>query len=179
MKLLIIGLVIVIAGGWYFVSSKETVKEGVMMEKDHIMEGEEVMMKKEGDAMIMEGSFTGKVIAGSSSPLLEYNTKDYEMALKSDRLVVLYYYASWCPLCKIEFKSTRAAFDALEGEDVVGFRVHFNDGSTTKEMENLAREYGVAYQHTKVFIKDGERVLKSPETWGLARYAEEFTNNLK
>ncbi len=184
--IIIAGIVIVIAGGWYLVSSKDAAKEGVMMEDGHkgdsMMEGDEVMMKKEDDSMMMEGdsmmmkAFRGEVISGA---LLEYSSEDYKKALASERLVVLYFYADWCPLCKIEFEDTKKAFKDQDIDNVVGFRVHFNDGATTKEMENLAREYGVAYQHTKVFIKNGERVLKSPETWGLERYNEEITNNLK
>lgn len=155
--------------------------DAMMMKDDHNHEGDAMMKKEEsGDAMEKDASFRGAVIAGSSAPLLEFNQRDYETALEHNRVVVLYFYASWCPLCKKEFENTKAAFNAYEGDDLVGFRVHFNDGEVTPEMEALAREFGVAYQHTKVFIKDGERVLKSPETWNTERYLNEFakaTNN--
>lgn len=153
-------------------------KDGDAMMKD---DGEAMMKKEEsGDAMKKDASFKGAVIAGSSAPLLEFNQRDYETALAQGRVVALYFYASWCPLCKKEFENTKAAFNAYEGDNLVGFRVHFNDGEVTPEMEALAREFGVAYQHTKVFIKDGERILKSPETWNTQRYLNEFakaTNN--
>jgi len=58
--------------------------------------------------------------------------------------------------------------------DVVGFRVNYNDGETDSFEEGLAREFGIAYQHTKVIIQDGERVLKSPETWNKDRYLSEL-----
>lgn len=193
---IILALLVVLGGGWYLAQkdgSSETADSGEMMEEkegdammdsgteghsgDTMMEGEAMMEKKDGDTMVeTETSFRSAVIAGSSSPLLEFDQRDYEAALDSDRVVVLYFYANWCPLCRAEFIDTRAAFDSLRSNEVVGFRVHFNDGDVTPEMTALAREFGVAYQHTKVFIKNGERVLKSPETWSQERYLTEFKN---
>lgn len=147
------------------------------MEDGTMVEGD-AMMKTDGDTMMetkTETSFNSAVIAGSSAPLLEFDQRDYEAATKSGRLVVLYFYANWCPICKAEFAdAVKPAFNSYSGDDVVGFRVHFNDDAVTPEMEALAREFGVAYQHTKVFIKGGERVLKSPESWDKDRYLREF-----
>jgi len=197
---MVIGIVVVIlllGGGWYLTQKSEpseTAKSGEMMEAktdesmmegghdgDSMMENSDSMMETgasmemEADAMKKETSFSGAVIAGSSSPLLEFNQRDYTAARASGRVVVLYFYANWCPLCKAEFVDTKAAFNALKDDSVVGFRVHFNDNDITPEMEALAREFGVAYQHTKVFLKNGERVLKSPETWSKERYMQEIT----
>lgn len=119
-------------------------------------------------------SFQGQVLAGSSSPLLEFNQADYQTALASNRLIVLYYYANWCPNCIAEFPKMQAAFNGLSGDDVVGFRVSFNDNETTDAEEDLARQHGVAYQHTKVFVKNGSRILKSPESWEQSRYEGEI-----
>lgn len=119
-------------------------------------------------------SFSGTILAGSTSPLLEYNDADYQKAKSSGKLVVLYYYANWCPICIAEFEKTKSAFNELKRDDVVGFRINFNDNETTDAEEALAREYGVAYQHTKVFLQNGERVLKSPESWEQSRYLDEI-----
>jgi thiol-disulfide isomerase/thioredoxin len=135
--------------------------------------------KAQGDIMLDNtASFSGTVLAGSTSPLLEFNEADYKKAVASDKLVVLYFYASWCPLCRAEFPKMESAFDAITSNDVVGFRVHFNDPELTDPQEDLAREFGVAYQHTKVFLKNGQRVLKSPETWDQARYSSEIQKAL-
>jgi hypothetical protein len=70
---------------------------GTMMKK------EDTMMKKE-DAMMDGGMmYKGAVLAGKASPLLDFNKADYDTAVKSGKLVTLYFYANWCPLCKAEF----------------------------------------------------------------------------
>lgn len=123
--------------------------------------------------------FTGEVLAGTSSPLLAFNQADYEAAINSGKLVVLYYYANWCPICRAEFPKAEAAFDQLQTDQVVGFRVNFNDTQTDDAEKALAREHGVAYQHTKVFVKNGQRILKSPETWETDRYLTEINAALR
>jgi len=158
-------------------------EDGTMMKED----GEKMMMEDDGNMMMEDGnedtmmktSYAGKVIAGDTSKLLEFNKADYDSAIASDKLVVLYFYANWCPLCKAEFPKAEAAFDELTTDQVVGFRVHYKDDEITNDMEDLAREFGVSSQHTKVFIKDGGRIMKTPETWDKSRYLEEITNALK
>jgi len=122
--------------------------------------------------------FTGTRISGTSAPLLEFTRADYDKAVASGKLVVLYFYANWCPICKAEFPTVQSVFAELATDKVVGFRVNFNDNETTDDEEGLAREHGVPYQHTKVFVKDGSRILKAPDTWDKARYLSEINNAL-
>ena len=131
----------------------------------------EIIKKEESKTAL---KFTGTVLAGSSSPLIDFNKSDYEAALRSNKLVVLYFYANWCPICKAEVPKLVSAFNELKSDAAVGFRVNYNDNETDADERNLAREFGVAYQHTKVFIKKGVRVLKSPETWEKDRYLAEI-----
>jgi len=72
------------------------------------------------------------------------------------------------------------AFNELDtdGVEVIGFRVNYKDSATNENEESLAREHGVAYQHTKVFVKNGERILKAPDGWDKDRYLEEINNAL-
>lgn len=122
--------------------------------------------------------YTGTVLAGNSAPLLDFTREDFEQAKGSDELVVLYFYANWCPICAKEFPLMQAAFNQLSTDKVIGFRVNFNDSDTEEYEEQLASEYGVAYQHTKVFLRGGQRMLKSPESWTMERYITEITNVL-
>ncbi len=116
--------------------------------------------------------FQGKLLAGSTTPYYEFSKADYELALQSKPYVVLYFYANWCPICRAEQPHTFAAFNEIQRTDMVGFRVNFRDSETDDDEVGLARQFGVTYQHTKVVLKNGERVLKSPETWSKEDYLE-------
>lgn len=125
----------------------------------------------------MMGSYQGSVLAGSSSPLLDFTKADYEKALSQGKIIALYFYADWCPICKAEFPVMQEAFDSLSREDVVGFRVNFKDDDTDADEVALARQWGIAYQHTKVFVVGGKQALKSPESWDRARYDSELSKS--
>ena len=121
-----------------------------------------------------ETGYTGKVLAGKTSLYLDFNRADYEKALKENKKILLYFYANWCPLCVAEEPKTFSAFNELNDGDLVGFRVNYRDSDTDMNEEGLAEEYGVAYQHTKVLIKDGKKTGKYPDSWNKERYLEEL-----
>lgn len=122
--------------------------------------------------------FTGTVLAESSSPVIDFNKTDYETALSAGRLIVLFFYADWCPICKEEIPKFYEALQEIDDETVVGFRVNYNDDFTDSFEEDLAREFGVSYQHTKIFLVSGERVLKAPDSWDKERYITEINKLL-
>ena len=123
--------------------------------------------------------FKGKVLAGEIPYVTDFVKSDYDQVKNSDNLIVLYFYANWCPVCREEILKFYSAFDELSKDSnkyakVVGFRVNYNDSDTDEDETALAKEFGVAYQHTKVFIKKGIRILKSPESWEKQRYLDEI-----
>jgi len=120
------------------------------------------------------GGYVGTVLAGSYSPLLDYNKQDYTNAIIAGKVVVLYFYADWCPVCKAEFPVMQDVFNGLTTDKVVGFRVHFKDSAVDADSTNLAKQFQVPYQHTKVILVSGKQVLKSPEGWDKARYESEI-----
>jgi thiol-disulfide isomerase/thioredoxin len=120
-------------------------------------------------------NYTGSILAGNSSPLLDFKKADYDKALVSGKPVLLYFYASWCPICKTETRDALyPAFNELTSDGVVGFRVNYKDGDTDSDETALARQFGVTYQHTKVILKNSEQVLKSGESWDKSRYLTEI-----
>jgi thiol-disulfide isomerase/thioredoxin len=151
-------------------------------DKDDFLEVDENDManidRRADGSPIIAPSYIGEVLAGDDAKLLDFNKDDYNTAIDLEQLIVLYFYANWCPSCRTEFPKMQAAFDQIDASNIVGFRVNFNDNQTDGFEEALAREFGVGYQHTKVFLRNGERILKSPEQWTTSRYLEEINSAL-
>lgn len=188
--IMIVAFIVVLGGVVYYanrpqVDDDKMAQEKGMMEKEAMEQKEkEAMMEKRDEGATMNKNETtmkhsGTVLAGKSAPLLDFTKADYDLAIKTDKLIVLYFYANWCPICKAEVSNALyPAFNRLTTDKVVGFRVGYNDNETNTDEKNLAKEFGVAYQHTKVFVKNGQRILKSPEGWDEKRYEVEINKAL-
>lgn len=114
------------------------------------------------DSGIKFEDYKGELIAGSKTPYLRYSKEDFDKARSEGKVIYLYFYATWCPICAAERPSIFETFEEIDYGDVIGFEVHFNDPKTTKEDEDLARELGVSYQHTTIiFDKDGNEAYRS------------------
>ncbi|MBI2611729.1 thioredoxin family protein [Candidatus Gottesmanbacteria bacterium] len=147
--------VLVLLGGsvWFFVSNKPA--EEKMMEKtDTTLD---TNMKAEG--------YQGNVIAGKTSPYLEFNKNDYDKAINEGKFIVLNFYANWCPICRPEQKEWQSAFNEITDLNVIGFRVNYNDSDTDEDEKKLAKEFDITYQHTKVILKNGKEIFKVTEQW--------------
>lgn len=173
-------VLLLLGGGAYLLSTRGVgeqpaagkKEESAPLSESSLQGGKEVMTEQ-------SGLFAGALLAGSAAPLLDFVQSDYEQAKASGKLVVLYFYANWCPICKVEVADALyPAFNELVREDVIGFRVNYNDSDTDADEKALARGFGVGYQHTKVFLKEGKRILKSPEEWDRARYITEINTAL-
>jgi len=105
---------------------------------------------------------------------LAFDKDDFENAKSEDKLILLDFYANWCPICRLENPKIRAALKEFDSSEVVAFQVHYNDGDETEEHRALAKEYGITIQHTKVLIKDGKPVLRSLESWSKDRTVSEL-----
>ncbi|MBI4149156.1 redoxin domain-containing protein [Candidatus Woesearchaeota archaeon] len=126
------------------------------------------------EEMTVKQGYAGTLLAGAASPYLAFTQQDYEKAKAEGKLILLNFYASWCPICKSEEPEAFAAFNGLLQENAVGFRVNYRDSETDDAETALAREFGIPYQHTKVIIKDGKLVLKALDSWNKERYLDEI-----
>lgn len=119
---------------------------------------------------------TPKLLAGTISPYYEFHPALYSKALAENKIILLYFFADWCPICKKEqTDSTLPTFNELQNSNILGFRIHYNDGKATAEEQELAKQYGITYQHTKVILKDGKQVLKDLNSWNKNKYLEELS----
>jgi len=73
---------------------------------------------------------------------------------------ILFFYASWCPTCIPADKILASSQSSLPS-DVIIYRLNYNDTDTDQVEKDLAKKYGVTYQHTYVQIDEsGEVVTK-------------------
>lgn len=116
------------------------------------------------------------LIAGTTTPYYEFTQDSYEQAIADDKIILLYFYANWCPICKREqAEATLPAFNELNDSDVIGFRVNYKDDETSKDEEELAKQFGITYQHTKVILVSGELSLKDLNSWDKDKYLQELS----
>lgn len=198
---LVLALVLAVAallGAAYYVAQDREAPEGAVTGDEMTEKDGDAMMEKDdgsmtegdGDSMAQPGAGDsgpapvpfvpeGNLISGSVSPLIDFNQADYDRAVADGRVVLLYFYANWCPICRDEVPRLYDAFKDLTNPRIVGFRVNYNDNETDDDEKELARKYGIAYQHTKVIIKGGVQVLKNGEAWSKDRYLAELADAVK
>ena len=165
---IIIGIVLV--GGFLYINDMNTskkaqmtaeqamVKDGEAMEdkamtsdeqamawKESMAKDETAMMKKD-DKMMSKGGY------------VPYTASSFSQANGNRR--VLYFYANWCPSCRPADQDLSANVGRFP-EDVTVIRVNYNDTETDQDEKDLAKKYGITYQHTFVQIDDaGNQITK-------------------
>lgn len=74
--------------------------------------------------------------------------------------IVLFFYANWCPTCRpvdVELKERNEEIPA--GIEI--YQVNYNDSDTDQAEKELAKKYGVTYQHTFIQIdKEGNEITR-------------------
>lgn len=131
----VIALVVIVGGFYVSMSTKDSVGEKNMEEKDTLVNKD--MVKPD---MMMKGSYE----AYSSEKMARAETGD----------VVLFFHASWCPSCRGLNSDIEANMSSIP-EGVSILKVDYD-----KETD-LKKKYGVTYQHTLVQVdKDGNLIKK-------------------
>ena len=146
MKNVLIGLVfLVLVGGgvyWFTLQGEENGQSEVMVD-----------ISGDDDGELGEAFF---YIRGDGY-LTEYTPKLFEAVSDAGLKRVLFFYANWCPICRPADRDFQENMSKIP-DDVVVFRVNYNDPETDETEKALANKYGVTYQHTFVQV-DGEGEL--------------------
>lgn len=73
---------------------------------------------------------------------------------------VLFFYAAWCPTCQPADESFNQNMGQIPADTSV-IRVNYNDSDTDQQEKDLAKKYGITYQHTFVQVDTaGQEIAK-------------------
>ncbi|MCA9385137.1 thioredoxin family protein [Candidatus Dojkabacteria bacterium] len=154
---IVVILLVLVGVGAYFVGAgnlstqDDVANHGAMMQKGG---NGEVMMKKDGtdnDSLEVED---GPV--DITDGYVRYSEEAFQEAVDAGMDTVLYFNASWCPMCQ----ALDAEFERVKSEipdDVVIFKTDYDDEVALKQ------KHGVTVQHT--FVHVDENGDKIGDTW--------------
>jgi thiol-disulfide isomerase/thioredoxin len=145
--------------------------------KDDVVIESQVLPPAPEEVRTLRG-YSGALLAGEKTPLLDFNKEDYEKALADDKIIFLYFYTIDCPKCLIDKKPMYEAFDSMESSKIIGFRVNYADEATDLYEGKLAYDFKIEGSHTKVVLKDSTMVLKSSSTWNKNDYVRQIAQFL-
>lgn len=82
--------------------------------------------------------------------LIHFNEEGFDKALRSDKLMMVDFWATWCGPCQMLGPVIEQLAEEYEDQDVIIGKVDVD------ENPELARRYGVMSIPTVIFLKDGE-----------------------
>ena len=98
------------------------------------------------------------MVKNESQKYIEY-VSPQTLELKNTKRV-LFFYANWCSTCiptDKEFKINESTIP----EGITVIRINYNDSDTDSNEKELAKKYGITYQHTFVQIDEtGDEIAK-------------------
>ena len=177
-------LVIVAAGFGVYTFSRNSDQDDSMMQKDvsQSSSSPEVMIQKTEAMMDNKIDSTGsgenmmkndgKMMGAETEAerYIEYSKTAFERSSTNRR--VLFFYASWCPTCRPADADFKTNLNKIP-TDMTVLRVNYNDPDTDQAEKDLAKQYGITYQHTFVQIDStGKQITK----WNGGKTAELVAN---
>jgi thiol-disulfide isomerase/thioredoxin len=120
-----------------------------------------MMNGSKNDSMMGNGSMMEKPVG-----YVPFTKAAYDKARGEGKVVFLEFYASWCPICAAQAPALEAAFSELKDPGVVAFRVNYKDSDTDADEVEMARLFGITYQHTHIILdSEGNVAKRSQEQW--------------
>ncbi len=137
---------------------------------------------KPNDSMVNNNSMDKDAIDMEDNNSMMTQTKyipfekaKYLQAKADGKIIFLEFYANWCPYCAAQAPILDAAFKEITNENVIGFRVNYKDSDTDSDEVELAKEFGIVYQHTHVILApDGTVLKKATGDWSKNMIKEEI-----
>lgn len=151
-------ILIIVGGGLFIVSQQSQKAEDAKMTQEKADKNTPEQEAMEKNNSVMEKTNDSKMMGNTNSRYVMYSKSEYDKAAGNRR--VLFFYASWCPTCRPTDANLKESTSKIP-EDVIVIRVNYNDPETDQEEKDLAKKYGVTYQHTFVQIdSEGKEVAK-------------------
>ncbi len=148
-------LAAVIGGVVFFMATSNNPKDTVVEQQQDL--GNAAGTIEEGNSQIVDAS--DNPVESSASKKYLTHTSGILDTTKDVRRVI-FFYANWCPTCKTANEDFLAN-EAKIPQDVVVIRTNYNDTDTDQEEKDLAKKYGITYQHTFVYIDgNGNEISK-------------------
>ena len=89
----------------------------------------------------------------SSQKFQRYTKAVFDQAKSDGKVIYLFFTANWCPTCARQHPVNDAAVANPEmPTNVPFFNISFNDSDTNDEDNQIAREFGIVYQHTQIVL---------------------------
>lgn len=168
MNLVLKGILVIVVVGSIYIFLNTSRENKKMMpsgnaNKDLMMKKEDTMMKSDEKTMMTPSI---------QSRYIPYSSETFNTSANTKR--ILFFYANWCPTCVPADKNFVQNMNLIP-ESVTLIRVNYNDPDTDQEEKELAKKYGITYQHTFVQIDSkGNEVTK----WNGGQI-EELLKNIK
>ena len=113
-----------------------------------------------------QAGYSGTILDGQSKTLVvEFTHDDYTKALTKGQIIVLLFYTDGCTICEGELGQLKVGSSELNDNNIITFRVHYKDSKSNAMTNELAIQFGVSEENTKVVLKNGQPVVKSSEWW--------------
>jgi hypothetical protein len=120
-------------------------------------------------------TYKGERLAGKHINVIDFNVKDYRTALKSDKLIILFFYNAESKESQKEFQQLITAFNKLKSRKMIAFRVDYQNKKADEVERAMEKNFGVNKQNTKVFIKNGEKLLQTDKPWNKIQYLSKLS----
>lgn len=153
MKLVVIGIVFVILialGSFYYLSQQPKTPDLSTPAQTNTEDKITIEDNQTINSDLVIGSDSAETVESNPNPYQEYSKATFNK--NTDKKTrILFFYADWCPTCRPVDAEIKANLSAIP-KDIVIIKVNYNDDYTDQDEKDLARRYGITYQHTFVRI---------------------------